>query len=83
MRILFQFIHRVEPKIICPPHPSVSPQHMHEAAGLKQQLQTEHEQALVALHTKQKEINQLQKVWSKFERILLILQAYPPPPLGY
>uniref|UniRef100_A0A3B5B7M7 RIMS-binding protein 2 n=1 Tax=Stegastes partitus TaxID=144197 RepID=A0A3B5B7M7_9TELE len=35
---------------------------MHEAVELKQQLQTEHEQALVALHTKQKEINQLQKV---------------------
>lgn len=38
-------------------------QHMHEAVELKQQLQIEHEQALVALHTKQKEINQLQKVW--------------------
>nr|XP_023009003.1 RIMS-binding protein 2 isoform X8 [Maylandia zebra] len=37
--------------------------HMHEAVELKQQLQTEHEQALVALHTKQKEINQLQKAW--------------------
>ncbi|XP_051268651.1 RIMS-binding protein 2 isoform X3 [Dicentrarchus labrax] len=36
--------------------------HMHEAVELKQQLQIEHEQALVALHTKQKEINQLQKV---------------------
>ncbi|XP_010769379.1 peripheral-type benzodiazepine receptor-associated protein 1-like [Notothenia coriiceps] len=36
--------------------------HMQEAVELKQQLQTEHEQALVALHTKQKEINQLQKV---------------------
>ncbi|XP_028318502.1 RIMS-binding protein 2 isoform X3 [Gouania willdenowi] len=35
--------------------------HMHEAVGLKQQLQTEHEQALVALHTKQKENNQLRK----------------------
>uniref|UniRef100_A0A8C3ATG2 RIMS-binding protein 2 n=1 Tax=Cyclopterus lumpus TaxID=8103 RepID=A0A8C3ATG2_CYCLU len=35
---------------------------MHEAVELKQQLQIEHEQALVALHTKQKEINQLQKV---------------------
>ncbi|XP_029300189.1 LOW QUALITY PROTEIN: RIMS-binding protein 2-like [Cottoperca gobio] len=35
--------------------------HMHEAVELKQQLQIEHEQALVALHTKQKEINQLQK----------------------
>ncbi|XP_026153513.1 RIMS-binding protein 2 [Mastacembelus armatus] len=34
---------------------------MHEAVELKQQLQIEHEQALVALHTKQKEINQLQK----------------------
>lgn len=38
---------------------------MHEAVELKQQLQTEHEQALVALHTKQKEINQLQKVCLK------------------
>uniref|UniRef100_A0A7N6F6E5 SH3 domain-containing protein n=1 Tax=Anabas testudineus TaxID=64144 RepID=A0A7N6F6E5_ANATE len=37
--------------------------HMHEAVELKQQLQIEHEQALVALHTKQKEINQLQKAW--------------------
>ncbi|XP_069019288.1 RIMS-binding protein 2 isoform X3 [Embiotoca jacksoni] len=36
--------------------------HMHESVELKQQLQTEHEHALVALHTKQKEINQLQKV---------------------
>ncbi|TKS84638.1 RIMS-binding protein 2 [Collichthys lucidus] len=36
--------------------------HMHEAVELKQQLQIEHEQALVALHTKQKAINQLQKV---------------------
>lgn len=35
---------------------------MHEALELKQQLQTEHEQALVALHNKQREINQLQKV---------------------
>ncbi|KAM8742892.1 RIMS-binding protein 2 isoform 5-T8 [Acanthopagrus schlegelii] len=35
---------------------------MHEAVELKQQLQIEHEQALVALHIKQKEINQLQKV---------------------
>uniref|UniRef100_A0A3Q3LMS9 RIMS-binding protein 2 n=1 Tax=Mastacembelus armatus TaxID=205130 RepID=A0A3Q3LMS9_9TELE len=35
---------------------------MHEAVELKQQLQIEHEQALVALHTKQKEINQLQKI---------------------
>ncbi|XP_071322209.1 RIMS-binding protein 2 isoform X1 [Trachinotus anak] len=35
--------------------------HMHEAVELKQQLQTEHEQSLVALHTKHKEINQLQK----------------------
>ncbi|XP_041666055.1 RIMS-binding protein 2 isoform X2 [Cheilinus undulatus] len=35
---------------------------MHETVELKQQLQIEHEQALVALHTKQKEINQLQKV---------------------
>ncbi|CAB1446066.1 unnamed protein product [Pleuronectes platessa] len=34
--------------------------HMHEAVELKQQLQIEHERALVALHTKQKEINQLQ-----------------------
>lgn len=42
-------------------HP-LSPQHMHESVELKQQLQKEHEQALVALHTKQKEINQLQKV---------------------
>nr|XP_029133904.1 LOW QUALITY PROTEIN: RIMS-binding protein 2-like [Labrus bergylta] len=36
--------------------------HMHQSVELKQQLQLEHEQALVALHTKQKEINQLQKV---------------------
>ncbi|XP_038589876.1 RIMS-binding protein 2-like isoform X3 [Micropterus salmoides] len=36
--------------------------HMHEAVELKRQLQIEHEQALVALHTKQKEINLLQKV---------------------
>ncbi|XP_056259260.1 RIMS-binding protein 2-like isoform X5 [Seriola aureovittata] len=35
--------------------------HMHEAVELKQQLQIEHEQSLVALHTKQKEINQLHK----------------------
>uniref|UniRef100_A0A3B4TUV9 RIMS-binding protein 2 n=1 Tax=Seriola dumerili TaxID=41447 RepID=A0A3B4TUV9_SERDU len=35
---------------------------MHEAVELKQQLQIEHEQSLVALHTKQKEINQLHKV---------------------
>ncbi|KAM4531968.1 RIMS-binding protein 2 isoform 3-T4 [Fundulus diaphanus] len=35
---------------------------MHEALQLKQQLQTEYEQALVAVYTKQKEINQLQKV---------------------
>uniref|UniRef100_A0A3Q3JUS2 RIMS-binding protein 2 n=1 Tax=Monopterus albus TaxID=43700 RepID=A0A3Q3JUS2_MONAL len=35
---------------------------MHEAVKLKQQLQIEHEQALVALHTKQKGLNQLQKV---------------------
>ncbi|XP_065821591.1 RIMS-binding protein 2 isoform X6 [Labrus bergylta] len=34
---------------------------MHQSVELKQQLQLEHEQALVALHTKQKEINQLQK----------------------
>ncbi|RVE65663.1 hypothetical protein OJAV_G00118630 [Oryzias javanicus] len=36
---------------------------MHEAVELKQQLQTEYEQTFVALHTKQKEINQLQKAW--------------------
>ncbi|XP_034458199.1 RIMS-binding protein 2-like isoform X16 [Hippoglossus hippoglossus] len=36
--------------------------HMHEAVELKQQLQIEHERALVALHTKQKEINHLQTV---------------------
>ncbi|XP_043951695.1 RIMS-binding protein 2 isoform X13 [Gambusia affinis] len=35
--------------------------HMHETLQLKQQLQTEYEQALVAFHSKQKEINQLQK----------------------
>ncbi|XP_075999451.1 RIMS-binding protein 2-like isoform X2 [Genypterus blacodes] len=35
--------------------------HMREAVELKQQLQTEHEQALVALHTKQKEVVQLQR----------------------
>lgn len=44
---------------------SVSSQHMHEAVALKQQLHIEHEQALVALHTKQKEIKRLQKVWPK------------------
>ncbi|XP_037547686.1 RIMS-binding protein 2 [Nematolebias whitei] len=37
--------------------------HMHEALELKQQLQTEHEQALAALQNKQREINQLQKAW--------------------
>lgn len=37
-------------------------QHMHEYVKLKQQLQTEHEQALVELHNKQKEVYQLQKV---------------------
>ncbi|XP_061590305.1 RIMS-binding protein 2 isoform X3 [Cololabis saira] len=37
--------------------------HMREAIERKQQLQTEHEQILEALHTKQKEINQLQKAW--------------------
>ncbi|XP_008283447.1 RIMS-binding protein 2 [Stegastes partitus] len=42
--------------------------HMHEAVELKQQLQTEHEQALVALHTKQKEINQLQKAWVQIDQ---------------
>ncbi|XP_072228174.1 RIMS-binding protein 2 isoform X3 [Leuresthes tenuis] len=42
--------------------------HMHEAVKLKQQLQTEHEQALVALHTKQKEINQLQKEWVQIDQ---------------
>ncbi|XP_078811910.1 RIMS-binding protein 2 isoform X23 [Oryzias latipes] len=36
---------------------------MHEAVELKQQLQTEYEQTFVALHTKQKEINRLQKAW--------------------
>ncbi|KAM8829172.1 RIMS-binding protein 2-like isoform 4-T4 [Spinachia spinachia] len=35
---------------------------MHKAVELKQQLQIEHEQVLVALHTKQKENNRLQKV---------------------
>ncbi|XP_027881939.1 RIMS-binding protein 2-like isoform X7 [Xiphophorus couchianus] len=35
--------------------------HMHEALQLKQQLETEYEQALVAFHSKQKEISQLQK----------------------
>uniref|UniRef100_A0A3B3TYA8 RIMS-binding protein 2 n=1 Tax=Poecilia latipinna TaxID=48699 RepID=A0A3B3TYA8_9TELE len=35
---------------------------MHEALQLKQHLQTEYEQALVAFHSNQKEINQLQKV---------------------
>ncbi|XP_068608916.1 RIMS-binding protein 2 [Brachionichthys hirsutus] len=35
--------------------------HMHEAVELKQQLHIEHEQALVTRHTKQREINQLQK----------------------
>uniref|UniRef100_A0A3Q2W7M0 RIMS-binding protein 2 n=1 Tax=Haplochromis burtoni TaxID=8153 RepID=A0A3Q2W7M0_HAPBU len=42
---------------------------MHEAVEVKQQLQTEHEQALVALHTKQKEINQLQKVCLKTVKV--------------
>ncbi|KAM4527996.1 RIMS-binding protein 2 isoform 2-T2 [Odontesthes bonariensis] len=41
---------------------------MHEAVKLKQQLQTEHEQALVALHTKQKGINQLQKEWVQIDQ---------------
>ncbi|KAF0031344.1 hypothetical protein F2P81_015899 [Scophthalmus maximus] len=36
--------------------------HMHEAVERKQRLQIEHERALVALHTKQKQIHQLQKV---------------------
>ncbi|XP_057674542.1 RIMS-binding protein 2 isoform X3 [Corythoichthys intestinalis] len=35
--------------------------HMHETVQVKHQPQTEHEQALAALHTKQKEIHQLQK----------------------
>ncbi|XP_047185521.1 RIMS-binding protein 2 isoform X3 [Scophthalmus maximus] len=35
--------------------------HMHEAVERKQRLQIEHERALVALHTKQKQIHQLQK----------------------
>ncbi|XP_061656058.1 RIMS-binding protein 2 isoform X2 [Phyllopteryx taeniolatus] len=35
---------------------------MHETVEVKQRPQTEHDQALAALHTKQKEINQLQKV---------------------
>ncbi|CAK6954647.1 LOW QUALITY PROTEIN: RIMS-binding protein 2 [Scomber scombrus] len=35
--------------------------HMHTTVELKQQLQIEHEQTLEALHTKQREINQLQK----------------------
>ncbi|XP_037835429.1 RIMS-binding protein 2 isoform X8 [Kryptolebias marmoratus] len=42
--------------------------HMHEALELKQQLQTEHEQALVALHNKQREINQLQKAWLRTDQ---------------
>ncbi|XP_041826823.1 RIMS-binding protein 2 isoform X8 [Melanotaenia boesemani] len=42
--------------------------HMHEAVELKQQLQIEHEHALVALHTKQKEINQLQKAWAQIDQ---------------
>ncbi|XP_029940215.1 RIMS-binding protein 2 isoform X2 [Salarias fasciatus] len=41
---------------------------MHEAVQLKQQLQTEHEHALAALHTKQKEINQLQKAWVQIDQ---------------
>lgn len=45
--------------------PSLFLQHMHTAVELKQQLQIEHERALVALHTKQKEDNQLQKVKKK------------------
>ncbi|PWA26820.1 hypothetical protein CCH79_00000766, partial [Gambusia affinis] len=42
--------------------------HMHETLQLKQQLQTEYEQALVAFHSKQKEINQLQKAWDQTEQ---------------
>ncbi|XP_032425529.1 RIMS-binding protein 2-like isoform X3 [Xiphophorus hellerii] len=42
--------------------------HMHEALQLKQQLQTEYEQALVAFHSKQKEINQLQKAWDQTDQ---------------
>ncbi|XP_047425140.1 RIMS-binding protein 2-like isoform X2 [Mugil cephalus] len=42
--------------------------HMHEAVELKQQLQTEHERALVDLHAKQKEINQLQKAWVQIDQ---------------
>ncbi|XP_035995717.1 RIMS-binding protein 2 isoform X4 [Fundulus heteroclitus] len=41
---------------------------MHEALQLKQQLQTEYEQALVAVYTKQKEINQLQKSWDQTDQ---------------
>ncbi|XP_014854650.1 PREDICTED: RIMS-binding protein 2-like isoform X9 [Poecilia mexicana] len=41
--------------------------HMHEALQLKQQLQTEYEQALVAFH-KQKKINQLQKAWDQTDQ---------------
>ncbi|XP_056146931.1 RIMS-binding protein 2 [Lampris incognitus] len=42
--------------------------HMHEAAVRKQQLQTEHEQTLAALHTKQKEINLLQRAQVEAEQ---------------
>ncbi|XP_024918579.1 RIMS-binding protein 2 isoform X1 [Cynoglossus semilaevis] len=42
--------------------------HMHETVGLKQQLQTEHERALVALHSKQKEINQLQTAQAQLDQ---------------
>uniref|UniRef100_M3ZFF5 RIMS-binding protein 2 n=1 Tax=Xiphophorus maculatus TaxID=8083 RepID=M3ZFF5_XIPMA len=42
--------------------------HVHEALQLKQQLQTEYEQALVAFHSKQKEISQLQKAWDQTDQ---------------
>ncbi|XP_016534235.1 RIMS-binding protein 2-like isoform X11 [Poecilia formosa] len=42
--------------------------HMHEALQLKQHLQTEYEQALVAFHSNQKEINQLQKAWDQTDQ---------------
>ncbi|XP_017163368.1 RIMS-binding protein 2-like isoform X9 [Poecilia reticulata] len=42
--------------------------HMNEALQLKQQLQTEYERGLVAFHSKQKEINQLQKAWDQTDQ---------------
>ncbi|XP_047229521.1 RIMS-binding protein 2 isoform X10 [Girardinichthys multiradiatus] len=41
---------------------------MHKALQLKQQLQTEYEQELVAFHTKQKEDNQPSKTWDQTDQ---------------